>query len=197
MATTRLNFRAPSTSTAAVATVGDNNNNDDDHDTSSPKFTPPSASFLHGKWYVTHSTLPMWKTNRNVTITYTPLPNDAAVLDDLVEYQPKSSDRRKKVKGYDTPSGDVPAAYGWRGKGWLMIASSKWQVIGYGDEDEGWCVTYFEKTLFTPAGIDVYSRRKTGASPDLLSRITEEMKNVRDGNVRKLAADMFAIDHTG
>ncbi|KAL6247517.1 hypothetical protein RBB50_005863 [Rhinocladiella similis] len=184
MTTTSLNFRAPCTAVVV------------ENDTDTNTFTAPHVSFLHGKWYVTHSTLPMWKSNRNVTITYTPLPNNADVLDDLVEYRPKGSDRLKKVEGYDTPSADVPAAYGWRGKGWLKIASSKWQVLGYGNEDEGWCVTYFQKTLFTPAGIDVYSRRKTGLSDALLERIREEVKNIKDGKVQKLAGLLFEIEHT-
>jgi hypothetical protein len=31
---------------------------------------PPSLDWLSGTWNVTHSTLPMWKNKRNVTITY-------------------------------------------------------------------------------------------------------------------------------
>ncbi|KAJ9623837.1 hypothetical protein H2204_011023 [Knufia peltigerae] len=183
---TRLNFRAPSTTAATIA-------NDDNY----TNFDLPPSSFLHGKWYVTHSTLPMWKSNRDVTITYTPLENNVDVLDDLVEYRPKNNpQRRKTVQGYDTPSADVSAAYGWRGKGWLKIASSKWQVLGYGEEDQAWCVTYFEKTLFTPAGIDVYSRRKEGLSEDMLRRIRKEIENIKDGNVQTLAGLLFEIEHT-
>lgn len=56
---------------------------------------------------MTHSTLPMWKDKRNVTITYTNLPADSAgvvKIDDLVSYQGIASDKVKTVCGIDTPS---------------------------------------------------------------------------------------------
>lgn len=176
---TGLNFRSPSTSI-----------------TSTPSdFVPPSVSFLQGLWHVTHSTLPMWKSNRNVTITYRSLPNNAEVLDDLVEYQPLTSEKRKKVEGVDTPDAEVVGAYSWRGRGLLKIASSHWQVLGYGDEDGGWAVTYFQKTLFTPAGLDVYARRKGGLSEELLEQIRDEIRNVQAKEVRRLAELLFEIQH--
>src|ERR1700742_2556575 len=117
---TGLNFRAPTTSPGP-----------------SSDFVPPSVSFLQGKWHVTHSTLPMWKKNQNGTITYTSLPQNAELLDDLVEYQPLNSNKQKKVEGIDTPDAHTKAVYSWRGKGLLKIVSSHWQVLGYGDEDGG------------------------------------------------------------
>lgn len=135
----------------------------------------------------------MWKSNRNVTITYTPLNDPPGAIDDLVQYQPLTSDKQKTVRGVDTPSQTVAAAYQWRGRGWLKIASSKWEVIGYGSEEGGWAVTYFAKTLFTPAGIDVYARQKGGLSETLLSKIREEMKKVDDGDFQAMADEMFEI----
>jgi hypothetical protein len=182
MATTQspgLNFRPPSTSSAP-----------------SGNFVPPDVSSLQGKWYVTHSTLPMWKKNQNVTITYTPLPHNAELLDDLVEYQPLDSDKQKKVEGIDTPDAHTKAAYSWRGKGLLKIASSHWQVLGHGEEDGGWAVTYFQKTLFTPAGIDIYARQSGGLSEKLLEQIKSELRAVQDQNVQKLADTIFLIKHT-
>ncbi|ETN39378.1 uncharacterized protein HMPREF1541_05601 [Cyphellophora europaea CBS 101466] len=132
-----LPFRAPSTSPASGTT-------------SSTWNTPP-IEFLTGRWYVTHSTLPMWKSNRNVTITYTPLDSPADAIDDLVEYQPLKSEKQKTVRGVDSPDPHVAAAYNWRGRGWLKIASSHWEVLGWGEEEGGWAVTFFAKTLFTPA----------------------------------------------
>lgn len=137
----------------------------------------------------------MWKTNRNVTITYKSLENNAEVLDDLVEYQPLNSSKRKRVEGVDTPDASTVAAYSWRGRGFLKIASSHWQVLGYGDDEGGWAVTYFAKTLFTPAGVDVYARRKGGLSDELLARITDEMKAVDHKDVKRLAGLVFPIRH--
>lgn len=173
---TKLKFRPPTTSSSP-----------------STSFAPPDVSFLQGTWHVTHSTLPMWKKNKNVKITYTPLPQNAELLDDLVEYQPLGSDKQKKVEGIDTPDAKTIGAYSWRGKGLLMFITSHWQILGYGDEDGGWAVTYFQKTLFTPAGIDVYARQKGGLSEGLLAQITNELKAVQDPNVQKLAESIFSI----
>ncbi|KIW62540.1 hypothetical protein PV04_10708 [Phialophora macrospora] len=175
---TGLNFRPPTTSSAP-----------------SKDFVSPSVSFLQGKWHVTHSTLPMWKKNQNVTITYTPLPQNTEALDDLVEYQPLNSTKQKKVEGIDTPDATTKGAYNWRGKGLLKIASSHWQVLGYGEEDGGWAVTFFQKTLFTPAGIDIYARQKSGLSETLLERVKQELRAVEDANVQKLAETIFPIKH--
>ncbi|KAJ9614449.1 hypothetical protein H2200_002585 [Cladophialophora chaetospira] len=175
---TGLKFRPPTSSAAP-----------------SEDFEPPAISWLQGKWHVTHSTLPMWKKNKNVTITYTSLPQNAELLDDLVEYQPVNSNKQKKVEGIDTPDASARGAYSWRGKGLLKIASSHWEVLGYGDEDGGWAVTYFQKTLFTPAGIDVYARQKAGLSETLLEQVKQELRAVQDDNVKKLADTIFPIKH--
>lgn len=144
---------------------------------------------------MTHSTLPMWKSNRNVVITYTPLESPPGGIDDLVQYQPLKSDKQKTVNGIDKPDPNVESAYNWRGKGWLKIASSHWEVLGYGDEDDGWVVTFFEKTLFTPAGIDIYARRKGGLSEELIQRIRAEMKDIADPEFQKQADQIFDIKH--
>lgn len=137
----------------------------------------------------------MWKKNKNVVITYTPLESPPGSINDLVQYNPIDSHKHKTVEGVDKPDTNVEAAYNWRGKGWLKIASSHWEVLGYGEEDAGWLVTFFEKTLFTPAGIDVYARRKGGLSEDLIQRIRNEMKKINDPGFQKQADEIFEIRH--
>ena len=173
-------FRAPSTSPSPIP---------------SATFTPPSMDFLAGPWHVTHSTLPMWKSNKNIVITYTALSSPPGSIDDLVTYNPLSSNKRKTVRGVDTPDATIPAKYQWRGKGLLKIASSQWEVLGYGDEEGGWAVTYFQKTLFTPAGIDVYSRGKGGLSEGLIRKIREAMRTVQEEGFKKLEKEIFEIRH--
>lgn len=159
-----------------------------DHSSSSSSYTAPSLKWLHGTWSVTHSTLPMWKTKRNVRITYSPLSSSSDKLDDLVTYQsssPASKAKQKRgkessVHGTSTPTPGKGGQFDWRGRGWLVIATSHWEVLGWGStspnrkgkvaaegegeggEDGGydWVVTYFSKTLFTPKGVDVYLRRR-------------------------------------
>ncbi|KAF2030926.1 hypothetical protein EK21DRAFT_111380 [Setomelanomma holmii] len=183
---------------------------------SSPSIPPPSLAWLTGAWNVTHSTLPMWKKNRNVVITYTPVAGSSPPqIDDLVTYQPHTSTSKKTVHGVDKPfavpnnaaastskgneESDVASlAYTWRGKGWLMIASSKWEILGYGEEEvtgNAWVVTYFAKTLFTPAGVDVYSRKGR-----LVPTTVEDIKNALrglGGDVEKLAGEVFEITMDG
>lgn len=115
----------------------------------------------------------------------------------------------------DAPSSFVPAAsYQWQGKvspytcasmhpllqadviplirkleGWLMITWSNWQVLGYGD---GWAVTYFAKTLFTPAGLDIYSRAEEGLPSKLLEEIMEKTRAL-GGELGSLAKGFFEV----
>ncbi|KAI9746041.1 MAG: hypothetical protein M1818_000722 [Claussenomyces sp. TS43310] len=183
-ATSLISLRGPTTTHSPSSTV--------------PGFTPPSTAWLSKAWYVTHSTLPMWKKSRNVSITYKPLPpssgSDAAPrLDDLVTYQGLSSDKIKRVEGIDTPA--APGAWNWRGSGWLKIASSHWEILGYGGEEGGdqWVVTYFAKTLFTPSGVDVYSSRKEGLSQLMIEAIKQSLKAVDAEEVKKLAGEIFVV----
>ncbi|KAK8230770.1 hypothetical protein HDK90DRAFT_512889 [Phyllosticta capitalensis] len=176
---------------------------------SPPAPAPPSPAFLAGTWHVTHSTLPMWSSKRNVTITYTPLEGSSpAKLDDLVEYAPASkpadTTKRSSVRGVDTlaqlPHGSG-WAWDWRGKGLLKIASSRWEVLGYGDEEKGnqWVVTYFASTLFTPAGIDIYSRGAGGLRPETVGDIKSALQGLGGegdgdgGGVVLLAEKLFEV----
>jgi hypothetical protein len=158
-------------------------------------FTPPTAEFFKGNWNVIHSTLPMWKKSRNVVISYSPLEGSPGAWDNLVTYQPLDSDKLKTVRGVEHPDPIVPAAWKWRGKGWLMIASSNWEVLGYGEDEGGWAVIFFQKTLFTPAGIDILAKRKQGPSDDLLQRIRGEIKKVDDSAFNEQADKIFKVRH--
>ena len=135
----------------------------------------------------------MWKKSRNVTITYTPLEGSPGAWDNLVSYQPLDSDKNKTVHGLEHPDPEVPAKWKWRGKGLLMVASSQWEILGYGEEEGGWAVIFFQKTLFTPAGIDVLARPKAGLSEDLMQRIKAEMKKVDDRGFNEQADKIFAV----
>jgi hypothetical protein len=157
----------------------------------------------------------MWKGKYGVKITYAPLPDTQESdktafpdLSDLVEYQKKSGGAYSSVNGVSR-SVNVPDlgsgwAFSWRGKGWLMIASSQWEVLGYGSDIAGaapgaegqakdWIVTYFSKTLFTPAGIDIYCRNEEGVSAECIENIKKELGGFEDESVKKLAGEIFSI----
>lgn len=143
-------------------------------------------------WSVTHSTLDMWRSARNVRITYSTLPgasSPATQIDDLVEYEPSGSDGKlKSVHGVDTevtePGTDL-RSWKWRGKGWLFFVTSKWEILGWGErkDDRGdilerWVVTWFAPTLFTKEGIDFYSDRREGMSPALYDQLLAHLKQL-------------------
>ncbi|CAO2653892.1 Nn.00g106250.m01.CDS01 [Neocucurbitaria sp. VM-36] len=182
----------------------------------SPSIPPPELSWLLGSWNVTHSTLPMWKKSRNVQIKYTPVAGTSPLqIDDIVTYQSLSSTHIKTVHGVDKPfevpntapaasSGEADSAqvasmaYRWRGKGWLAVASSKWEILGHGDEPgtrNSWVVTYFAKTLFTPAGVDFYSR-KGNLTPETIESIKAGLARL-GGDVAKLADELFEVKMDG
>jgi hypothetical protein len=202
---TSITLRQPSTSTSASTS------------SSATPVTPPSLAWLRGSWNVTHSTLPMWKKSRNVRITYTPLPSTGPHgphIDDEVSYQAvdKSKSSVSTVRGIDKPFSTITSGadtappeaslaslgYNWRGRGWLVIASSKWEILGYGAEtgtENDWVVTYFAKTLFTPAGLDFYSRKG-----QLQSHTVEEIKGALQGlggEVANMASAIFEVAYDG
>ncbi|KZT58604.1 hypothetical protein CALCODRAFT_482230 [Calocera cornea HHB12733] len=170
----------------------------------------PIAAF-EGKWFVVQSTLGMWKTRKDVTITYTPhTPPPHLAYNDHVQYRSSSAPSSKalsSVVGISTllptrgaGADDPPAAisehgahFKWRGSGLLVIASSKWQVLGY-DMDEGWAVTFFEKTLFTPAGLDVYVRQPGAVNKERMEAILSEVQGLGE-EVGKLAESFFEVKH--
>ncbi|KAI0321071.1 hypothetical protein OF83DRAFT_414472 [Amylostereum chailletii] len=172
---------------------------------------------IMGTWYVTHSTLPMWKKNKDVTITYTARADPSSTaeeqpvqIDDVVEYRGKAkpvSSKRTRIVGVDTveassadPSSSSSSSppstrFKWRGSGLLFPLTSRWQLLGYASDETPWAVTYFEKTLFTPEGIDIYARSKEGLPEGLLAEIKEGLKQV-GGKVGELAGELFEVERS-
>ncbi|EKG12456.1 hypothetical protein MPH_10413 [Macrophomina phaseolina MS6] len=168
--------------------------------------TPPPPSFFAGRWHITHSTLPIWRDKRNVTITYhlRPSPDSSTPpqLDDVVEFQTQSGEKVKQVKGTQSerdPSGKEGASWNWHGKGLIKVASAHWELLGWGgeDEDDQWMVTYFVKTVFTPEGINVYSRRPGGTSEELLEEIQRALVMTEHPGLERLAAELYEIKSDG
>lgn len=175
-----------------------------------PKDIPaPSPAFLcRGPWTVLYSTLPYWKKRRNVRIKYGLLPFQFTPrLDDLVTYQSLTSDTVNSIHGADR-AGQDGWSWGWRGNGWLLFLSSRWEILGYGTlgaaegevgEAEGrqWVVTYFRETLFTPAGIDIYARPRAYLPDPLLEEIKAKLKSTGDARLETLTEELFMVKHDG
>ncbi|MGH3493469.1 MAG: hypothetical protein ACRDRL_19685 [Sciscionella sp.] len=115
---------------------------------------------LCGTWHVVRSTLPLWRARSDVTISYSSLPDgQTARLDDVVAY---GSTRRKTIIGVDSQDAKHPRLFHWRGTGLLSrLASSDWVLVGNDENYRQWALSYFSRTLFTPAGMDVYARNES------------------------------------
>ncbi|TFK94625.1 hypothetical protein K466DRAFT_571744 [Polyporus arcularius HHB13444] len=179
-----------------------------------------------GTWHVTHSTLPLWKSRKDVTITYAlkTSPSDETVkFDDVVEYRSKldsPSSIRSRVVGIDTlmaapdantltgapgsgssksafdtpvlathdttPTAFKPAQtrYKWRGKGWLMIASSRWQLLG--------C----SRDLSPENSAAWASRAAQGVPAHVVQEIVGKVKAL-GGDVATLAEGIFEVERSG
>ncbi|KAL2116437.1 hypothetical protein VTJ04DRAFT_8605 [Mycothermus thermophilus] len=117
----------------------------------SPNSAPP-LPFLYRTWTVTHSTLSMWRSARNVRITYGELPplnktnkkgedqQQYLRMSDLVEYESASGKGGvKSIEGIDTATSsgnDGTGAWDWKGKNWLLrllAGTSHWEVLGWGE----------------------------------------------------------------
>jgi len=159
-----------------------------DSNSSPSNFTTPPLEWLQATWYVTHSTLPMWRKAKNVRITYKIIspssPSGPVLLDDEVCSEPTQRTllpQPKSIKGVDTPDGD--GTWNWRGRGWLKVASSHWEVLGWGERDIGgekemWVVTWFAPSMFTPAGVDLYSSRREGLSEETFRDIMAGLESL-------------------
>lgn len=147
----------------------------------------PSTDWLAATWSVTHSTLEMWRSARNVRITYAPLPaarNGRQRVDDLVEWEPSSKQGVvKRVTGIDTQAEDG-CSWDWRGRGWLFFVTSHWEILGWGEattqagRTERWAVTWFAPTLFTKEGIDIYCDCREGLSEETYNLVMEALRNL-------------------
>nr|POF07097.1 hypothetical protein CFP56_31721 [Quercus suber] len=148
----------------------------------------------------------MWKSKRNVRIQYTPLPPSQSSIpaentdrmDDTVTYQSLDGEKVSTIHGIDkvAGNGETRGEWDWRGKGWLKVASSHWEVLGWGVEDGSdnkWVVTIFAKTMFTPAGLDLYSRDVRGLSEVTIQQIKEGLAKVEDDDVKRMATDLFEV----
>jgi hypothetical protein len=143
----------------------------------------------------------MWRKAKNVRITYKIIPRTTpdgpTLLDDEVTSTPTQRTfmpQPKSVKGIDTPDGD--GSWNWRGKGLLKIASSHWEILGWGEKgDERWVVTWFAPSMFTPAGLDIYSSKEEGMSDGLYEEIETALGDLEAKEMADLAkADMREVE---
>jgi len=114
---------------------------------------------LEGKWYINLTNFPMWLkgdiTGPTFNYSLEKRGNITGLNDQVIYFK---NDKEKLISGFDTPVNDSNKAFVWQGKGLLSLLKSKWEIICL-DISENWAIIHFEKTLFTPEGYDVISRK--------------------------------------
>jgi hypothetical protein len=140
---------------------------------------------LPGTWHLIYSSFPMWRKEgmKDVTFNYTLSEyNGKRGLLDEVKYF--INGKLKSIKGIDTPDENDLTTYKWRGKGLLMIASSRWK-LEWADTTENCIVISFERSIFSPAGVDVLTKTK-GASDKILGAALAFINNTESLRVKSI-----------
>jgi hypothetical protein len=120
--------------------------------------SPLTLTDLSGRWHIVATNFPMWLDGKRMRPTFNYAVRDGG-LEDIVEYE--QGGRTKRIVGFDRPHDATNRAFTWRGRGLLFLFASRWTVLHH---DAEWMLIGFEKTLATPAGADLVSRRLPTAS---------------------------------
>jgi hypothetical protein len=113
------------------------------------------AAILPGTWAVRSTNFPMWLTRERLSprFSYDLVSENPLTLRDDVSYT--TADKGEKhILGVDKWAHD---GFVWRGKGLLKLVTSRWTISGISD-DKTVVAIRFQKSLFTPAGIDIIVR---------------------------------------
>ena len=148
--------------------------------------TTPTASdlatILPGTWNVRSTNFPMWLTRERTSprFTYSLISEDPLVLRDDVSYR-TTDDAEKHVLGTDKWAHD---GFVRRGKGLRRLATTRWSISGMNEAGTVVAVR-FEKSLGSPAGIDILSRKGV---------VVDELRSLVARNTGKfgLSAEDFA-----
>lgn len=146
---------------------------------------------LVGTWFICYSNFPMWlkgdKTEPTFNYTITTRKGEKVLLDEVKYLKNK---RQKTITGYDYQDEKDSTAFVWRGKGILGLLKSEWRVALL-DPNGQWAVIAFSKTLFTPAGVDIISRK-----PEISESTLQEIKQLmeRDEELRGYLSEMQRIN---
>jgi hypothetical protein len=106
---------------------------------------------LPGRWTVKATNFPMWLSGerRDPAFEYVMLRADPLVLADEVTYT-EADGKTKSIRGVDRWNG---RGFTWKMNGLRgMFVKSRWEIAGI---RQGLVVLRFEKSVVTPAGVDV------------------------------------------
>lgn len=144
-----------------------------------PQFRWPTLALeaWAGRWYIVQTSLPFWQQRSHPCVNYT-LENHQGQprLLDEVSYL-NASGQPRRVLGYDYLVQHPAGQFLWLAKPWyLFFLRSRWGVLAHDPDCSEWAVTCFSKTLFTPAGLDIYSRSPQ-LNPEALLQIDAQLES--------------------
>ncbi|MBK7427384.1 MAG: hypothetical protein IPI60_10345 [Saprospiraceae bacterium] len=136
-----------------------------------------TLELLAGSWYIHYTNFPMWLKGDKLQPTFNYSISDEngkQGLTDIVRYQ--KNGKSKEIAGFDTPLNAENTQFKWRGKGLLWLFSSRWEVKYY-DEKLDWALIYFSRTIATPEGYDIITRKPelTPAQESAIKGILKEL----------------------
>jgi|GEM_PF-5879311 len=139
---------------------------------------------LEGTWHLVHSNFKMWHKGSiaDVTFNYTPIQKRGKVaLLDEVKYTEDGTP--KCITGYDYINDD--SVFTWHGIGLLSLIRSSWQVE-WMDKDCEYMLISFNKTLLTPAGVDILTRHNKPSATVIdevwkLLQVNERLNKLSEG----------------
>ena len=130
---------------------------------------------IEGKWYIQFTNFPMWLKGdkKSPAIKYQIDKKWGRVgLTDKVTYY--KNGKFKRILGFDFPQNAENTKMKWRGNGWLLPITSKWE-ISHLKTDQKWMHISFSQSLFTPAGHDILTMQEK-PEPKVLHEIEEYRK---------------------
>ena len=155
---------------------------------------------IEGSWYVVESNLDMWKLDKNPIIKYGKFKPKVRKLKDTVSRtaSPCCFRWQENIVGWDSLKGEKNGKllFEWSGTGCQSWVTSDWVFHAIGTtEGEEWAITTFDKTFFTGAGADFYSRTPT-LSQSSLQAINELVMNDKEiSEYTEMNGGMFKCMH--
>lgn len=113
---------------------------------------------VEGRWYLQFTGSPFWQKDQINTVTFNYQlmhVGDVLVLEDKVEYI-RNSKMRFRL-GYDYPIEEFERTFKWKGKGINRFFRNRFEISILTKE---YMVLFFEKTVLSPACIDIVTREK-------------------------------------
>lgn len=127
---------------------------------------------VEGRWYLQFSGSPFWQKDdfSIITFNYTLIhKGEELVLEDRVEYMRNGMMRFRL--GYDYPVEEFLNTFRWKGVGINRFFRNRFEISIINPE---YMVIFYEKTVLSPACLDIVTREKTPGA-ELEDRIFREI----------------------